>query len=180
MQKYHGSFQPSAKNDILTEALGTPEHGGRLRAASSLSTPTMYQGKRNTVSMEEHNAVCSKVSQMEKILDGILQWQALVAQTNPNIPKFDIKAQMGDRGVNISSSSSINLNVIPSAPKDHAPEDPSIVDEDPHDFEGSVEKQKSTHIPPRNDTIDSFGPLSGFSVVNIILLFYIILRTLLM
>ena len=108
---------------------------------------------------------------MDKILDGILQWQALLAQTNPNIPKFDIKALMRDKCVNISSSSSINLNVTPSAPKDHVQEDLVIVEEDPQDFEGSVEKQKSRHLPPRNDTIDSLGWCSRFSLENIILLF---------
>ena len=168
-----GLIKPIGNNDILTEALGTPEHSGRLRAASWLSNPTLYWGKRNTVSMEEHKAVCNKVSQMETILMGILQWQEMLVQTNPNIPKLDLKALMGDKGVNLSSSSSINLNVTPTTSGKNVAEDPVIVG-------GTLENKKIASSPtsppatPLDDTTHSLGWCEGFSVVNRSLLFYIL------
>ena len=55
--KLKGEFKPSGSSDVLSTALETPEHAGRVRGVGSFVTPSMYfnlpKGRRNRVTKDE-------------------------------------------------------------------------------------------------------------------------------
>lgn len=55
-QEKEGKLSTSGSNDVLTLALGTPEHGGRVRAVGSYVTPNSYfhLPKRRKTSVKEN------------------------------------------------------------------------------------------------------------------------------
>lgn len=56
-KKSTGEFKPCGSDDVLTTALETPEHGGRVRGVSCYLTPIMYfnlpHGKRSRITKAE-------------------------------------------------------------------------------------------------------------------------------
>lgn len=56
-KKSTGEFKPCGSDDVLSTALETPEHGGRVRGVSCYVTPTMYfnlpHGKRSRITKAE-------------------------------------------------------------------------------------------------------------------------------
>lgn len=56
-KKRNGVFKPCGSDDVLSTALETPEHSGRVRGAGSFVTPTLYfnlpKGKRCRITKAE-------------------------------------------------------------------------------------------------------------------------------
>lgn len=55
--KLKGEFKPSGSKDVLTEALETPEHSGRVRGVGGFVSPSIYfnlpKGQRNQITKAE-------------------------------------------------------------------------------------------------------------------------------
>lgn len=74
-QKEDGSLVTEGTSDILTLALGTPEHSGRLRGLGLGPTPTTYfkipkrrNKRRNEMLMSQLEAERKQIKELEKIL----------------------------------------------------------------------------------------------------------------
>lgn len=93
-----GEFKPSGTSDILTTALETPEHSGRVRGVGSFITPSTYfnlpRGRRNRVTKDEllardkrrEEEFAKRAEDYEKKTDDlksqIAELKALIGSTN--------------------------------------------------------------------------------------------------
>ena len=84
-----GDVQPTGKDDILTQALGTPEHGGRVRASSWLASHGDYWGKRPS-QHEENIMLKRQLMEMSLFFQKFQQWQHQHAQTIPGFQPMDM------------------------------------------------------------------------------------------
>lgn len=98
-QKEKGEFKPSGSDDVLTTALQTPEHGGRVRGVGGFVTPTVYFNlpKQRRVRVTKSELLArdrERSEEFEKMRLELDQLKALITSA-PNMnysPNFSDKA----------------------------------------------------------------------------------------
>lgn len=111
-----GEFNPSGSEDVLTKALETPEHSGRVRGVGSFVTPSMFfnfpTGKRCRITKaelmardRERDAELDKAKQemertrqaMEKTREEMLEAMKTMGMANNPSPKLSGYASCGQK-----------------------------------------------------------------------------------
>lgn len=136
-KKRRGEFKPSGSNDVLTTALQTPEHSGRVRGVGGLITPTTYfnlpKGKRVRITKAELLARDRERSEeMERNKEEFL---SQIAQL-----KEMINASIGSP--NLSDKGSFHLQKDLSEKKDKSEEKEEYEEKEESEKKEKSEKKK--------------------------------------
>ena len=109
-QTRQGTFVPHGREDILNTTIGRPDHGGRVRAASSGVTISQYFGR------VARGSSCSSGSisqvQLAEIIGGLQeQWKNEIQVLKHEL-KEQIILEMSQRGASIPTHIQPNIHVL--------------------------------------------------------------------
>ncbi|KAL3652467.1 hypothetical protein CASFOL_002148 [Castilleja foliolosa] len=130
-QQSSGSFKSSGTNDLLTVAIGKPDHPNRVRGVGRGYTVSTYFGKQRQpsgmVSREEFNSTREEfnntVAEMERKLQLLLSSQAFSCSDQPISPAVE-----SGKGSNLSAA----LNPVDCDKHDESSDEYELYVEDPH------------------------------------------------
>ncbi|KAH1210555.1 hypothetical protein GmHk_15G044842 [Glycine max] len=109
-QATQGSFVPHGRQDVLTAAIGRPEHPGRVHAAGAGVTIKQYFGSASRTSHSSSSLPLEELDQLEESITEKVTWQLMASFSQM---QSQIQSQMQSQGLALPPEPLVG----PSAPR---------------------------------------------------------------